>query len=68
MAVIAPAAWYGLGALVAAAVMIPVIYALARLRRNAPVPRRHLLVAGVERVHPGHGDPLPRILAKSPLS
>lgn len=33
MAVIAPAAWYGLGALLGAAVMIPVIYALARLRR-----------------------------------
>lgn len=39
MAVIAPAAWYGLGALLGAAVMIPVIYALARLRRHAPQAR-----------------------------
>ncbi|OBJ25359.1 hypothetical protein [Mycobacterium sp. 1245801.1] len=36
MAVIASAAWYGLGALVGAVVMIPVIYALARLRGHAP--------------------------------
>ncbi|OBF63724.1 hypothetical protein A5753_02330 [Mycobacterium sp. 852002-51971_SCH5477799-a] len=36
MAVIASAAWYGLGALLGAAVMIPVIYALARLRGHAP--------------------------------
>lgn len=39
MALIAPAAWYGLGALLGAAVMIPVIYALARLRRHAPQAR-----------------------------
>ena len=36
MAVIASAAWYGLGALLGAAVIIPVIYALARLRAHAP--------------------------------
>lgn len=36
MAVIASAAWYGMGALLGAAVMIPVIYALARLRGHAP--------------------------------
>ncbi|MEE2852211.1 MAG: hypothetical protein VX424_06100 [Actinomycetota bacterium] len=39
MAVIAPAAWYGLGALLGAAVAIPVIYALARLRGHAPEAR-----------------------------
>ncbi len=39
MAVIASASWHGLGALLAAAVMIPVIYALARLRRHAPEAR-----------------------------
>lgn len=36
MAVIASAAWYGLGALLGAVVMMPVIYALARLRGHAP--------------------------------
>ncbi|BBY41424.1 hypothetical protein MMAN_55580 [Mycobacterium mantenii] len=36
MAVIASAASYGLGALLGAAVVIPVIYALARLRGHAP--------------------------------
>lgn len=36
MAVIVSAAQYGLGALLGAAVVVPVIYALARLRRYAP--------------------------------
>ncbi len=39
LAVIASAAWYGLGALLGAAVMIPVIYALARLRDHTPEAR-----------------------------
>ncbi|MHA2417244.1 hypothetical protein [Mycobacterium avium] len=47
MAVIAPAAWYGLGALLGAAVMIPVIYALARLRRHAPQARSTAELIGV---------------------
>lgn len=36
LAVIASAAWYGLGALLGAMVMVPVIYALSRLRAYAP--------------------------------
>lgn len=39
MAVIVSAAVHGLGALIGAAVMVPVIYALARLRAHAPTAR-----------------------------
>ena len=46
VAVIVSAAQYGLGALLGAAVMVPVIYALARLRRYAPHARNTAELVG----------------------